>query len=339
MDTTNTLKGIAISAVLINHYLNLNISGDFKGFAYWFVSLFFLLSGYGLFHSLNRRFAVCHFNFRGLMVFYLLRGLRIFPMLWAAWIIQFFVTSGKISFWILFGIHGQDHLWFVPALLQCYAVAPFIYIGIRKTPKITGTIIFIILILINFLIKKTVLPSILIYMANFSCSAYLKIYFLHILIFTAGIYVACLFSGNRIRIHTGQNGTEQISKSIGFCIFLLLTILTMMVLKYAGFNLPYGLNRMMDVLPVIMLIFLSVYALIYSIKISLFALIGSISYSIYLFHWSFYLLPDRFGNFPKDSPEKIILIAMLFPLFIFFCLYAEKSIDMLTNRFKTRFFI
>ena len=32
-EPTNTLKGIAIIAVLINHYLNMNVSTDSSGFA------------------------------------------------------------------------------------------------------------------------------------------------------------------------------------------------------------------------------------------------------------------------------------------------------------------
>jgi peptidoglycan/LPS O-acetylase OafA/YrhL len=327
--TTNTLKGIAISAVLINHYLNLNISGDYKGFAYYFVSLFFLLSGYGLYHSLDRRFADNAFNFRDVWMFYILRGIRIFPLLWTAWVIQFFVTSGKFLFWVLLGVHGQDHLWFIPALLQCYVVSPFIYLSIKKYPNPTGIIIVITLILINFLIEMQFVPGILMYIMNFTCSVYLKI-----LIFIAGIYVAILFSAKRIKILKNANRHHKVI----FFMFLLLTILAMVGLKYAGFNIPQELKIITDVIPIIMLIFLSAYAIRYSIKNSAFAFLGSISYSIYLFHWSFYLLPDRFGDFPKNSFEKMVLLTLLFPLFIFFCLYSEKLSDLLTNRFKLKFY-
>ena len=47
------LRGIAIIIVLVNHYVNYYLSDQFGGYAYRLVSFFFVLSGFGIYHSLN----------------------------------------------------------------------------------------------------------------------------------------------------------------------------------------------------------------------------------------------------------------------------------------------
>ena len=77
--TTNTLKGIAITSVLINHYLNNYVQGDSSGFANLWISVFFILSGYGLFHSFSQH-KIESFTKKNLKTFYINRFLRIFPL-------------------------------------------------------------------------------------------------------------------------------------------------------------------------------------------------------------------------------------------------------------------
>jgi peptidoglycan/LPS O-acetylase OafA/YrhL len=77
---TETLKGLAIITVLINHYLNDNFSNNYGGFANTTISIFFLLSGYGIYSTLNKRFADNKFSWQALGSFYYDRLIRVFPL-------------------------------------------------------------------------------------------------------------------------------------------------------------------------------------------------------------------------------------------------------------------
>jgi peptidoglycan/LPS O-acetylase OafA/YrhL len=90
---TETLKGLAIFVVLINHYLNDNFSGNYGGFANITISIFFLLSGYGIYLTLDKRFADNKFSWQALGAFYYDRLIRIFPLFWLALVIQTLVTQ------------------------------------------------------------------------------------------------------------------------------------------------------------------------------------------------------------------------------------------------------
>jgi peptidoglycan/LPS O-acetylase OafA/YrhL len=164
IETTNTLKGIAISAVLINHYLNLNISGDSTGFANAWIAIFFFLSGYGLFHSLTRHNL---YNAREWFLFYYQRIVRVFPLLWIAWFIDLIVRRGNISLWTPTGIHASGHYWFIPALLQCYLVSPVIYLAIKKRPIISLFTLLGILISVNYFLLGHQAPAFITKIAKF----------------------------------------------------------------------------------------------------------------------------------------------------------------------------
>ena len=51
----NYLKGIAIVLVLVGHYINRFIGGDYWGYANGMMAFFFLISGYLTFFSIKER--------------------------------------------------------------------------------------------------------------------------------------------------------------------------------------------------------------------------------------------------------------------------------------------
>ena len=55
-DATLFLKGIAIISVLINHYANSYTNLDIGFYANGMMALFFVLSGFGIYYSLEKRF-------------------------------------------------------------------------------------------------------------------------------------------------------------------------------------------------------------------------------------------------------------------------------------------
>lgn len=313
INTTNTLRGIAISAVLINHYLNLNVTGDITGFANLWISIFFICSGYGLFFSLDRRFAKT-INRRDLFTFYYDRLIRIFPLLWIAWLIELIVRSGNLSFWIPSGIHASGHYWFIPALMQCYILAPLIYLTMKKWPIISTAIMIAVFFVINFLFLNNYAPNIILKIADFTHSKWRELYFLHILMFLFGYLISFFIYKKGIKIQK-----KDTFYSILFYAFIFSIVISMVVLKY------YVHNRSAFALfPLFPIFLLCIYSLVFSIDNRFFDFLGRISYPIYLFHMSYYLLLSNLGEFPKNCLKELMLFFFMFPFFVILCYYLER---------------
>lgn len=328
IDTTDTLKGIAISAVLINHYLNLNISGDWSGFAYQWVSIFFLLSGYGLFHSFERRFHST-ITAKEVLIYYYQRAIRIFPLLWVAWSIQLIISHGDISYWIPLGINGSGHYWFIPALLQCYVLSPFLYWILQKNRTISIIAILVIFITINILLSGGHAPHLFIRLAKITNSKWMKMYFFHIIVFTGGLILPSLLRTNK----SGDTTQKQKFYSLYFWIFTASIVFIFAFIKYYSHISPF-FPKEFFLLPLIMIIMLAVYALRKNIQNAFFTSLGRISYSIYLFHISFYLLISNIGQFPQNSLSELLLSVILFPFFIYLCHHIEHFGNSLAGRLK-----
>ena len=121
--TTNYIKGIAILAVLINHYLNKYTSINSMDYASSILCFFFILGGYGLFYSLEKRFKNSEkdYSFKKIGSFYLDRFLRIIPLYILA-IILISLLSLFEDPKIIFPIY-----WFINAILICYLFSFPIY--------------------------------------------------------------------------------------------------------------------------------------------------------------------------------------------------------------------
>lgn len=328
--TTNTLRGIAITAVLINHYLNLNVEGS-EGFANLWVSIFFILSGYGIFYSLDRH-AANNSNYlfsKKLFIFYYQRLIRIFPLLWAAWLAELFVRGGDyLSFWIPFGIHANGHYWFIPALLQCYFLSPLIYWGIKNKPTIFFVFLIVGFIIINLIFFTNNSPIIVTKLAVFINSKWRDIYFLHILVFVFGFISASLLCEEKLKICVGG-----MSKGILFWFFTFSIVILMLILKHVGHSF-LAKTIAFTCIPLLLIALLYIYSMSYSIENKYFRFLGSISYSIYLFHMSFYLLLSKYGKFPSNSIKELMWFLALFPFFLFTCYHLEKFGNYLNGHLK-----
>jgi len=232
--TTDTLKGVAISAVLINHYLNLNISGDWAGFAYQWVSIFFLLSGYGLFHSLESRFRK-KITVKKVLLYYYERVIRIFPLLWVAWFIQFIISRGDISYWIPLGINASGHFWFIPALLQCYFLSPFLYWSIKKNVTLSVALILVIFIAINFVLIGGYAPHVFIRLAKITNSNWMEMYFFHIIVFTGGLLIPSFMRKEK----PADSIIKQKFHSASFWAFTVLIVFFFTFLKHYSHISPF----------------------------------------------------------------------------------------------------
>jgi len=316
IDTTNTLKGIAISMVLTNHYLNLNMSGDFGGFADSFIHIFFILSGYGLHHSLYRRFSKQNNILKSLLIFYYERIVRIFPLLWIALFVEKMIRGGTISPWTLIGVYGPGHYWFIPALLHCYFLSPLIYFSFRKKTAVPAAVFILIVVLLNLLIRGGHVPAKVIIILYYNIFFWKEIIFLDVAFFIIGFLVP-------FYIKSEDREYNPIFNEILFWIFLILILSFTIVLKILS-NIDPSFEIYFRYAPLPFAALLCIYGIHISIYNSFFRFLGKMSYSLYLFHISLYLLINRIGKFHRNSIEELTYLIVVFPLFLYICTKLEK---------------
>jgi peptidoglycan/LPS O-acetylase OafA/YrhL len=322
-ETTDTLKGIAISAVLINHYLNINVSGNQSGFANQWIYLFFVISGYGLSHSLKKRFSA-GISLTLLMQYYFSRFIRIFPLLWVAFFLTLWITNRNLSYWNLTGIHGSGFFWFIPAIVHCYLVAPLVHMAMRKHRMSFLLLPILVFVVINVLFKIPNINDEILDFFSFTHARLRGIYYPHVLFFVFGFYI---HKALQKKIRSNITPTSIGAHSV-FYLMLMGILIFMIIAKHYIFVLPEKL------LPLATLPLLAYFALNYNIKNRIFAFLGSISYSIYLFHMSFYLLLSNLGKFPVNSLSELIVCLILFPIFLYICTYTEKLGQLVCIKFQ-----
>lgn len=304
LPVTNTLKGIAISAVLINHYVNMHFSVDARGFANLFIALFFMASGYGLFYSLSNALSdETTFSRKALFLFYRDRAIRIFPLFWIA-----LLVSRTPSPWALLGLHAPGHFWFVSSLLPCYALAPLIFSGMRKNKAALVLVIIVAFAGINCL-PYLGHPKPILKLVSFLDIGWRGFHFIYILLFTFGLLLPGFLNATQVK--------HPIPAKPAFCLLLVLTLGLMMLLKYYAKN-----SLFFGIMPLPALALLFTYAFRYFIKFRVFAYLGSITYSLYLFHLLYYQVIDGIG-FPRNSLSNLATCVAFFPLFLYGCHKSE----------------
>ena len=314
--TTNTLKGLAIIIVLINHYLNLNVTGNYTGFANLAISIFFVLSGYGLSFSLRKRFGDT-FTAKGVFRFYFDRAIRIFPLLWLAWLVQSAVTGEELSPWILAGVHGQEHYWFIPSLLHCYLLAPLLFLGMRKQWWKSAAIFLLLLLIVTGLGRTGILPENLIKSLLWINGEYRDMFFLHIFLFHVGMILP----------HFMKPRLDSSAKSRKFPFrFWSLAMLTLALMIFLKYNTDESTLAKIawQLLPLVPLAGLVHFGISHSVVSRPLAFLGSISYAVYLFHPTLYRGVSIIGGYPMNSSLELSIVVGLFPVFLWLAWILEE---------------
>jgi peptidoglycan/LPS O-acetylase OafA/YrhL len=126
---TDTLKGLAIAVVMVNHYLMGHVTDTVGGIAYTFLAIFFLASGYGIRFSLARREVR---SLGGLARFWAQRLLRIVPLHFAAVLLREASLGRPLQLLDALNVYGPRAFWFVPAICNCYLLAPLLFAALRR---------------------------------------------------------------------------------------------------------------------------------------------------------------------------------------------------------------
>lgn len=314
-EKSSYLKGLAIIVVLINHYVNRYISNEYEGYANGIISIFFILSGYGLYFSMNK---YNELNINTIKLFFHKRFIRIYPLYLLSLVSISIIESKRYSIYNYLAIpfiRASDIYWFVTFLLQCYLIAPLLFLILKKYGSHRT------LIVVLFVMFLTHAASFMIgfYPENY---VYHNMFLGHIFIFSLGY---CLPALSKAYLHFVSN---RLNLFLSFIVFILMITLT-------RFTHDSSIHNSSSFITLIF--FLSSFYFVVCILENNIALpfskaigfIGNCSYSIYLFHLFYYLLLAKVGLIKSGNMMSIIITLALFPIFLLACYRIEKSVNSL----------
>jgi peptidoglycan/LPS O-acetylase OafA/YrhL len=305
---SDSLKGVAILAILINHFINHFYGAAHMGYANGVVSIFFLLSGYGIWYSLNRQ------PKRNWFKFVYQRIIRIYPLLVIAILLPS-VIFGKTFYFnqffteLLFtNLTKQTGYWFVEAIIYCYLLTPVFIFILDKLDFKRFIILFIgltILLAIITLIKSN----------NIEVN--------HVVLYRKII-------GGYFLFYHGGMGLNKYDEDIKKIRYLNYNLIFVLFFSLFTIITRLDINQTIGIISGIIYLFSGVALIgtfiknnsLANTKINWLALLGKYSYSIYLFQPIYYSFIWKLSH--NNFQYSLIMTIGLFPIFFITCKYAEK---------------
>lgn len=321
-EVTLYLRGLAVSAVLVNHYVNDFVSRQFPGYAFGIISIFFVVSGYGIFHSLQKSFAQNQTKLLALLKYFYKRAIRILPLYWLAFLLAsyFFFQSYSMKTFSFIPLHKfpGDYFLFVTLILQCYVASPFLYFFLTKFGERKFAVLVTVFILLGLLCYFFIsLPH------SYYIFYYRSFFLGHISLFALGMLIPSLV------LNEDNRNTNKYLTVLFFLLFVTAVYYTrqrdMLFLHSAIYLLPLFIISSF----VFCLFFISVKPSIPLRKPII--LIGTYSYSVYLLHHFYYEILARLGIIKYASLLGLVLTILLFPVFLLICAGTEKTLKKTTE--------
>jgi peptidoglycan/LPS O-acetylase OafA/YrhL len=192
MDSTNEaanyIKGFCITLITWHHLIYDNFPGHFSYLGNEFVAFYFIVSGYGIFYSLEEKLHGRRLH--GILRFYGKRFIRLYPMYWIWFAFGYYPKSGRsavLDFFLL----SLDHppVWFLNAIVYCYLLSPVLFLVARRLKLWSLAVFTVALLLINVAGHDWQLPFRLAYV-------YRDIYFFYLFFFASGMVFPWLLARN-----------------------------------------------------------------------------------------------------------------------------------------------
>jgi len=298
-EASNYLKGVAIISVLFFHAIE-------KGaYANTIIAVFFILSGYGIYYSLEKRFEK-GMSFKKIYKFYLSRFFKIYILLGAGFFLYFYFQS-KVYHWTAYtGLYITGHYWFISAIIHCYLISILLYLMIKKLSVkyylITITLIIFILNVFYFIFYSTLKNLI-------SEPIVYRFFFLsYILFFAYGMTIPYFLRKNSKILSKNELNLRLILFS-----FLILSIYAVLfisndlildnVIYIYNYQYTFIFLTMLFTTPVMIFLFLPYSKKNYLPFSRIISFYGIYSLSLYLFHTIYYdILQRNLVNFYGTSP-------------------------------------
>lgn len=270
------IKGVCILIISWHHLVFNNFPKEFSFLGHQFVVFFFIISGYGIYMSLDSD-KESKKNLAWLLTYISKRVLRVYPLYWLWICVSYDWTKLTVSDFFLLSLNAPP-VWFLNAIVYCYIAAPALYFVTSRTGRFsivlyTGGVLFLTAAL-DYIGVPVVLGL-----------AYCKVYFSYVFAFGCGMALA-------------RPGQLKMSRIVYHVAMLALGLLFLFcALQISMFSLPaFGIHKVRigyyPVNPYVFPFFLSSILLMYfalngnpvlpfSRAVALF---GRYSLSIYLFH-------------------------------------------------------
>lgn len=343
--TTSYLKGLAILLVLVTHYstvyapdlYNLLIQ-DYAGFV---VSIFFILSGYGIYYSLRRledHYGGKPLSLRLMAVFFWQRAVRIYPLYWLsllsasfimgdAWVSFHTFSMRTIASYLAFPtVRPPGFTWFIPELVQCYLAAPFLYYLLRKLHH-RRFIAFIFALGGLFTVITIYYWQLLDAINGFGVPdpyslLYRSMFLSNILLFAGGLSMPLLI--NDVKKYASNYVT------LGF----FAAFLTSLYFVHDEFFQWRGQSSELFLFPLYLIsvtgFCLSAIAANRALPLSRpVAWLGGYSFTLYLFHWQYYTLLEKAGLINSSELLSAVFTIALFPGFLLACMALQRAANRL----------
>jgi len=295
-----------------------------KGYAHCLISIFFILSGYGIFYSLEEYNK--NFNLKNIFNFYKSRFLRIYPVLFLVLIISYFFFNRELNLLRISGIYLQE-FWFVSSIIQCYLISLPLYFCLKKfgTKKfIIGISVIILLINIILFPHLKLIRSILVVKPLFY--VYIDIFLSNILLFSFGLTIPELLKKYSKKI-PGKIKSTAIIISLAYIIYYSFIFKIYKIIKIENWIFTIFFFASM----VVFIYMIIPKKIVFPFK-KLFIILGIYSYSLYLFHKLFYITLTKIGITSQGSILGIFWTILLFPALLIICIILEKTIKIISNK-------
>jgi peptidoglycan/LPS O-acetylase OafA/YrhL len=312
---TSYVKGVAILAVAALHYTGAYLTDNTLLSANRVVSVFFVLSGYGLFYSLNKRSREnCEWmGWTTLLRFWADRAVRILPLLWVALLLDSLLGGRRYSPADFFGnpVGVCPFIyWFVSYILQCYLVAPFLWILLRRIGWKRYVVLVLALLAMTCIFAATRFADVIVYQ-------YHGLFLGHVILFALGMAIPMMVSARKA------------AWANRFTLFMALaSFLLIMILSLPAVSLLSTLKGYMAPLFLLSAFALCLSAIWTNQRLpfaGILSLVGTYSYPLYMFHIVFYLALQEAGVVKAGSLASVLYVVILFPAFFFVCMVAEKT--------------
>lgn len=332
MDTRNTtdyVRGAAILIIIFSHFTSIDhgiffVRHSTLGMLVSVVSVFFVLSGFGIYHSLVRDFSNKGISFQSVASYFFWRLIKLYPMYWFAlavyhWYnplnypihVSFNQTLSTV-FLVPIAHNAPNFLWFMTAIVQCYLWAPLLYLVQRKLGLKGFLFAISIVVVLILIVRRNDLygyfnPSHQVfYFQNFLMA--------HVILFSSGMAIAQIVDAYPTKF-----------KSVG---------LTVISLAGLAFFAKVTLDGISSAYAIVPFIFFNFAFCLYLISLRpqlpfrrIFVLLGQNTMPLYLFHIAFFSLLIYAGIIGARGIIGSVLTILLFPVFVIACILMQKMFN------------